>query len=179
MKTKRTDEALFKEHTHQAAQVRHTNRHSATLWLWPIFLVTAFVCLAVASECMALTTSPTALTFNAVQGATTPPNQTLSFYRNTSRQATLTGSDNASWLTVSPVTTSITSSAQLTVIVDTGELAAGTYNATITIKVGKRVRTTVPVTLIVSPPCHHHQLRRPPWRGTPSTTQLWGAIKCT
>lgn len=159
------------EHTHQAAQVRHTNRHSATLWLWPIFLVTAFVCLAVASECMALTTSPTALTFNAVQGATNPPNQTLSFYKNTSRQATLTGSDNASWLTVSPVTTPITSTAQLTVIVDTGELAAGTYNATITIKVGKRVRTTVPVTLIVSPPL-------PPPSAT-TATLAWNPVNDT
>jgi hypothetical protein len=45
----------------------------------------------------------------------------------------------------------MTSTAQLTVTVNTTGLAAGTYNATITIKVGKRVKTTVPVTLAVSP----------------------------
>ncbi|MBX3330292.1 MAG: fibronectin type III domain-containing protein [Nitrospira sp.] len=34
--------------------------------------------------------------------------------------------------------------------VDANGLAAGTYNATITIRVGKRAKTTVPVTLTIS-----------------------------
>jgi fibronectin type 3 domain-containing protein len=43
----------------------------------------------------------------------------------------------------------MTTTAQLTVAVNTSGLAAGTYNATITIRVGKAT-TTVPVTLTVS-----------------------------
>jgi len=138
------------EHTHQTAGSRSKNSYSATQWFWLILAGTAFIGIGPASECLAFTVSPTALTFDAVQGAANPSNQTLSVYRNSSRQVTLIGSDNASWLMVSPATTSITSTAQLTVAVDTGVLAAGTYNATITIKVGKAIKT-VPVTLIVSP----------------------------
>jgi hypothetical protein len=44
----------------------------------------------------------------------------------------------------------MTSTAQLTVAINATGLAAGTYNATITIKVGKRASTKVPVTLTVS-----------------------------
>lgn len=140
------------EHTHQTPWFRCRYGYpSASPSFWHVLAVTAFISLGLASECLALTASPTALTFNAVQGATNPPNQTLSVYRNRSRQATLTGSDNAPWLTVSPATISMTSTAQLTVTVDIGELAAGTYNATITIKVGTKATKRVPVTLTVSP----------------------------
>ena len=140
------------EHTHPTTWFRCRYGYaSATLSFWQVLAVTAFITLSLAPECLALTTSPTALTFNAVQGAVNPPNQTLSVYRSRSRQVTLTGSDNASWLTVSPATTSMTSTAQLTVAVDIGELAVGTYNATITIKVGTKATKTVPVTLTVSP----------------------------
>jgi hypothetical protein len=125
------------EHNHQ------------TVWL--VIAVNVFISLGLASECLAFTTSPTSLTFNAVQGATNPPTQTLSVYRDGTSQTSLTNSEYASWLTVSPARTSMTSTAQLTVTVNTTGLAAGTYNATITIKVGKRVKTTVPVTLAVSP----------------------------
>ena len=138
------------EHAPQAAESSWKN-YSATLWLWQVLVITAFISFGSASECLAFTVSPTTLTINAVQGATNPPSQTLSVYRDSSRQATLTDSDNASWLTASPSTTSMTNTAELTVAVDTSGLAAGTYNALITIKVGKRARTTVPVTLIVSP----------------------------
>ena len=135
------------ERIHQTAESRGKYSYPATPWFRQILAVTAF--LGLASECLAFTISPTALTFNAVQGATNPPTQTVSAYRNRSRQATLTSTDSASWLTVSPSTTSMTSTAQLSVAVNTSGLAAGTYNATITIKVGKQARTTVPVTLTV------------------------------
>ncbi len=140
------------ELTHQTAESRCKHGHSsAAPCLRQILTVITFIGLGVASECLAFTTSPTALTFNVVQGASNPPNQTVSVYKSNSTQRTLTDSDNASWLTVSPATTSMTNTAQLTVAVDTSGLAAGTYNATITIKVGTRATTKVPVALIVSP----------------------------
>jgi len=138
------------EHTRQTTESRGRNSYSATRWFWQVLAVTAFIGLGPASECWAFTVSPPALTFNAVQGAANPSNQTLSVYRKRTSQTMLTASDNASLLTVSPATTSMTTSATLTVAVDTNGLAAGTYNATITIKVGKGTKT-VPVTLTVSP----------------------------
>lgn len=141
------------EHTQETAGSRCKHGYSSVNpRLWQVLAVTSFIGLGLASECFAFTINPTALTFNAVQGATNPPTQTLSVYRNRTNQTTLTDSDNVSWLTVSPTTTSMTSAAQLTMTVNASGLAAGTYNATITIKVGKQATTKVPVTLIVSPP---------------------------
>lgn len=140
------------EHTHRAVEFRCKSGDSCTLWSWQVLVVTAFICLGLASECLSFTVSPTALTFHADQGAENPPNQTLSIDLHTTNRATLTTSDDVSWLTVSPSKTSITSTAQLTVTTNTSGLALGTYNAVITIKVGKRARTKIPVTLTVSPP---------------------------
>jgi hypothetical protein len=64
---------------------------------------------------------------------------------------TLTASDNATWLTVSPATKSMTTSATLTSAVSTSGRAAGTYNATITLKMGTWCTYTVPVTVTISP----------------------------
>jgi hypothetical protein len=139
------------KHTHQTTWFRcRYDYSSATSCFWQVFAVTAFISLGLASECLAFTVSPTALTFTADQGATNPPNQMLSVSRKRTSQTTLTDSDNASWLAVSPATTSMTTTAQLEVSVKTSGLAAGTYNTTITIKVGKAT-TTVPVTVTVSP----------------------------
>jgi hypothetical protein len=155
------------KHTHRAAESHRKNCNAAAPWPWQVIAVTSFICLGLASEGLAQTTvSPTALTFESIQGEANPPNQTLSVYRDSSRQASLTDSDNASWLTVSPAKTSMTSSAQLTVAVNTSGLAAGTYNATVTIKVGKRSSTKVPVTLTVSPSV------QPP----PSATLSWDPV---
>jgi hypothetical protein len=156
------------EQTQQTIQYR-SHSYLITRFLrsfWKVCAIATFFCVGPILECLAFTTSPTALTFDAVQGATNPPSQTLSVDRNRTSQTTLMASDNASWLTVSPATTSITNTAQLTVAVDTGGLAAGTYNVTISIKVGKRATTKVPVTLTVSPSS------QPP-------TQPWVAIKYT
>jgi Fibronectin type III domain len=139
------------EHTHQTTGSRGKNSYSATQSFWLVLAVTGFIGLGPAAECLAFTVSPTALTFTADQGAANPQSQTLSIYRSRTNQVTLSAPDNASWVEVSPPTASMTSTAQLTVAVNTSGLAAGTYNSTITIKVGKRVRTTVPVTLTVSP----------------------------
>lgn len=129
--------------------MEHT--HRPTQWFWLVLAVTVFMGLAPAADCLAFTVSPTALTFNATQDGKTPPDQTLSVSRSRKNQITVTTSDNASWLTVSPATTSMTTKATLTVAVNISGLAAGTYNATITIKVGKATKT-VPVTMTLSSP---------------------------
>ena len=140
MTRKPTNEALFMEHTHRP-----------TRWFWLVLAVTVFMGLGPAAEGLAFTVSPTALTFNAVRDGSPPPNQTLSVSRSRTSKTTVTTSDNASWLTVSPATISMTTKATLTVAVNTSGLAAGTYNATITVKVGKATKT-VPVTMTLSSP---------------------------
>ncbi|MBX3330293.1 MAG: hypothetical protein KF722_07825, partial [Nitrospira sp.] len=67
-----TNEALFMEHTQQAGS-RCKSNSLATLYLWQVLAVSAFISLGLTSECLAFTISPTALTFNAVQGETNPP----------------------------------------------------------------------------------------------------------
>jgi len=140
MTRKPTNEALFMEHT-----------HLSTRWFWLVLAVTVFLGLGQAAEGLAFTVSPTALTFNAVRDGMNPSNKTLSVSRSRTNQVTVTTSDNASWLTVSPSTTSMTTKATLTVAVNISGLAAGTYNATITIKVRKATKT-VPVTMTLSSP---------------------------
>ena len=157
------------EYTHQTTGSRGKNSYSATQSFWLILAVTAFIGIGPASECLAFTASPTALTFTADQGAANPPNQTLSVSRSRTNQRTVTTSDNASWLTVSPATTSMTTLATLTVAVDTSGLAAGTYNATITIKVGTKATKTVPVTVTVSP-------SQPPPPSATTATLAWNAV---
>jgi hypothetical protein len=62
----------------------------------------------------------------------------------------------------------MTNTAQLTVAVNTSGLAAGTYSGTITIMVGKRSSTKVPVTLIISPP--------PPPPSATTATLTWTPV---
>lgn len=144
--------------THQTVRSCCTSHVSTTRQFWQILLGGAFICLGFASVGLAchdaatvVRLTPTSLTFYAVQGAINPPNQTIAVSRPTTWSATFTTSDNASWLTVSPATTTITTSKTLTVAVNTTALVAGTYRATITTKVGTWCTNTEPVTLVVSP----------------------------
>jgi Fibronectin type III domain len=157
------------EHTHQTTGSRGKNSYSATQSFWLVLAVTGFIGLGPAAECLAFTVSPTALTFNAAQDGKPHPDQTLSVSRSRTNQRTVTTSDNASWLTVSPATTSMTTLATLTVAVDTSGLAAGTYNATITIKVGTKATKTVPVTVTVSP-------SQPPPPSATTATLAWSPV---
>lgn len=139
------------KHTHQITLPRGKNTHLATRGLWQVLAITVSIGLGLAAECLAFTVTPTTLTFNSAQGGTNPSIQTLAISRSRTNQTTVTTSDKVSWLTVSPATTSMTTNTTLTVAANTSGLAAGTYNATITIKVGKAT-TTVPVTMTVSSP---------------------------
>jgi len=98
----------------------------------------------------AITATPTALSFQAVEGSTSPPSQTLNVLKSSDKTLTWTSSDSASWLSVSPTTGSITSSAQLSVNVNPTGLAAGTYTGTITVTVTKGGSVLVPVTFTVT-----------------------------
>lgn len=158
---------------HRTEPSRRTTDASTRQWFGQALVITAFICLGLASDGLAFTTNKTALTFSAVQGGPNPSSQTISVSTGTSTVATLTASDNASWLFVSPTTTYISSTALLTVVVNTSGLGAGTYNANITIKVGTWGSKVIPVTLILSP-----KTTSPPTT-TKSATLKWNAVTST
>jgi hypothetical protein len=118
--------------------------------LWSIGLAFG-IAIWTSPEAWALTVSPAAITFQAVQGATNPPSQTVNVSKSNKHQTNWTAIDNAMWLTVSPGVGTITSTVQVAVAVNTTGLAAGTYTATVTIKVDKGGSTSIPVTLTVAP----------------------------
>ena len=139
-------------HTHQVVGAHDNSHYLYARWFWQVLVVAVFMGLGPAAEGLAFTVSPTALTFMSEQGATTPPpNQILSVDIDSTSETTLTNSDDASWLMVSPGKTSVKSTAQLTVAVNTSGLAAGTYNAIISVKVKRGAPTKIPVMLTVSP----------------------------
>jgi hypothetical protein len=146
---------LFRTPTPRTAHACRTNQASATSLFWQVLGITACLCLGLASESLAApvsrTYTPSSLTFYAVQGATNPPKKTISISRNWTSRVTLTTTDNATWLSVSPASTSMTTSATLTVAINTSGRGAGTYNATISIREGTWNTKTIPVTLIISP----------------------------
>jgi len=157
------------EHTQRITEPRGTTGHVATRRFCQVLSVIAFIGLGAAAECLAFTVSPTALTFATKQDAGNPPNQILSINMGSANETTLSNSDDASWLMVSPAKTSVTSTAQLTVAVNTTGLAAGTYTATITMKVKRGAPTKIPVTLTVSPSS------QPPPTAT-TATLTWNAV---
>lgn len=162
-------------HTHGTARQLGGNENSlVTTRFWQGLKITTFLCLGLAPHGWAApTTSPTTLTYYAVEGETNPPNQTITVLRTGSKSAKLTASDNASWLAVSPTTISSTKTTKLTVAANTSGIGAGTYQANITIKVGTWYTKIVPVTLIVSP------ATQPPPSTTSSATLTWDAVTGT
>ncbi len=162
--------------TYQVAGSGHANHPSATLWFWEVLGITAVILLGLASEGLAchLPITPSSLAFYAVQGATNPPKQTLTVSNTNTSTKTLTASDNATWLTVSPTSTTMTTSGKIAAAVSTSGRAAGTYNATITIKVATWCTYTVPVTLVLSP-----STTSPPTTITKSATATWNAVTST
>ncbi len=158
-------------HTNQTA--RSHRRTSSTPWFWQILVITTCICISLASVSEGwachLLPNPVSLTFYAVQGSTNPPNQIITVSNTNTSTKTVTVSDNATWLTVSPTSASMTTSAKVTAAVSTSGRAAGTYTATTTIKVATWCTYTVPVKLIISPPSG----------ATSSATLLWNAVAGT
>jgi Fibronectin type III domain/Viral BACON domain len=108
------------------------------------------ISLSALPDAWALQVSPTTLSFQAVQGGTTPPSQIVNVLKNNKRTLSWSSSDNATWVSVSPTTGSITDSAQISVSVNPAGLTPGTYTATVTVSVTKGGNISVPVTLTVT-----------------------------
>lgn len=124
---------------------------SLSLRLWWGIVLALTIGIWTSPDAWALTVSPTALSFQAVQGASNPPSQSVNVSKGNNHSTTWTASDSATWLTASPMVGTITSTAQIAVAVNTTGLAAGTYSATVAITVYKGGSATIPVTLTVAP----------------------------
>ena len=96
----------------------------------------------------AIGASPTSLSFTAQQGGSNPTVQTLSISNTGGGTLTWSASDNAAWLTLSPV--SGTGNGTVAVNATTGTLAAGSYSGTVTLNASGASSVTVPVTFIVT-----------------------------
>ncbi len=115
---------------------------------------TTAVTLVVAPPAPVLVRSPAAMTFNAVQGGSNPPTQTLSISNGGGGTLSWSVSEGASWLSLSPTSgTSTGETDPVTVSVNTTGLAADTFHATITVT-GAAPATgspkTTAVTLVVA-----------------------------
>jgi hypothetical protein len=96
--------------------------------------------------------SPAAFTFDAVEGGANPADQVLNVTNDGSGTLNWTASDDADWLTLNPLSGSGDGSTTLTV--DISVLAAGTYNATVTVTdpAADNSPKSATVTLNVAPP---------------------------
>lgn len=124
------------------------------VWRWWSGLLRTGVMLAVSllafPDAWALDAVPTMLSFQAVQGGTNPPSQIVNILKNNDRTLSWSSRDNATWVSVSPTTGSLTNSAQISVRVNPTGLAPGSYTGTVTVSVKKGGNISVPVTLTVA-----------------------------
>src|SRR6185295_1620716 len=124
------------------------------VWRWWSELLRTGVMLAVSllafPDAWALDAIPTMLSFQAVQGGTNPPSQIVNILKNNDRTLSWSSSDDATWVSVSPTTGSLTNSAQISVSVNPTGLAAGIYTGTVMVSVKKGGNISVPVTLTVA-----------------------------
>ncbi len=107
------------------------------------------------SQALALTTSPSSLSFSGIQGGVTPPAQAITFWKGNDRTRTWTATSGSAWMTVSPSSGTIsTERDQLTASVDLTGLSAGNYSTNIVIAItglkGHRNLTLIPVTLTIT-----------------------------
>ena len=118
------------------------------------WIFTMYVGLVVAPTSWAAQVSPSALSFSAIQGGTSPAPQTISYSKNGYRPKTWTVSSNMGWVNVSPQSGTIsTETDQIIIGVNSTGLAAGTYSAIVTILLqgGKSQESTIlPVSVVVS-----------------------------
>ena len=107
------------------------------------------------SELLAFSATPSALTFTAVSGGSTPPAQTVTFSKKTLVARNWTVTETSPWLMVSPGSGTIsTEQDTISVAVNQSGLSAGTYNGTVDIAIagrnGRYQTSSVAVSLIVS-----------------------------
>ena len=141
------------------AQTDHTLLFSTT----SLLLRRAMLCMTVALivitgtvltgpvQAFAFQTSPSALSFTGTQGAINPSAQSVTVWKRGVREKSWTANVSASWLTVNPMSGSIsTERDEISVGVNLSGIAAGTHNATITITVPGAPPKSIPVTLTVT-----------------------------
>lgn len=165
-------------HAQQDLNFRRSAMCALSLRFWCGIGLALAIGIWTSPEAWALTVSPTTMTFQAVQGGPNPYSGTVNVSKSNNHQTTWTATDSATWLTVSPGTGSITSTAQVAVVVNITGLTAGTYTTTVTIKVDKGGSVSVPVTLTVSPAPTTSSLT------TPTSTSMaaslsWSAVTNT
>jgi len=96
----------------------------------------------------AIGASPLSLSFTAQQGGAPPATQALAISNTGGGTLTWTASDDAAWLSVSPV--SGTSNGVVTVTAIPGTLATGTHTGTITLSATGASSVSIPVSLTVT-----------------------------
>lgn len=96
--------------------------------------------------------APASMSFSAQTGGANPASQTLSVTNSGTGSLSFNIAGNQPWLSVSPLTG--TAPASITVTAQTGALAAGTYNGTITVTSASASNSpvSVPVTFTVTTP---------------------------
>ena len=104
--------------------------------------------LTAATSTPAIGLNTTSLGFAGTVGGTNPSAQTIGISNVGSGTLSWAASDNAAWLTLSPV--SGTNSGTVTASVNLTGLAAGTYNATVTVSASGVTAKTLPVTLTIT-----------------------------
>ena len=99
-----------------------TRDFSVHVWRWWSGVLHTGVMLVLSllavPDARALDATPTMLGFQAVQGSTNPPSQIVNILKNNDRTLSWSSSDNATWVSVSPTTGSLTNSAQISVSVN-------------------------------------------------------------
>jgi Viral BACON domain len=121
--------------------------------------ITAIVTVTPPSTTGALVATPSALAFNTVAGGKVRSKQTVKL---NSTATTFTAVSNQPWLQVNPAS-GTTGTNNLTVTVETVGMKAGSYLGMITITptgTGVSGVLSIPVTLTIIGPHHHHQPSR-------------------
>lgn len=108
--------------------------------------------MAIVNQAIAAEVAPTALTFKTIQGGSNPADQTIIVSKGGTRPSTWRASDNAAWLSVTPTSGTITSSAQIGVSVNSAGLTPGIYSASVQVAIRKGGTVLLPITLTVEPP---------------------------
>ena len=168
------------DHVQQDLNFRRSGMCALSLRFWCGIGLALAIGIWTSPEAWALTVSPPSMTFQAVQGGTNPYSGTVNVSKSNNHQTTWTATDSAPWLTVSPGTGSITSTALVAVAVNITGLAAGTYTTTVTIKVDKGGSASVPIALTVSPAPTTSALTTPTSPSTSTTASVsWSAVTNT
>ncbi len=108
-------------------------------------------CYAGGSGATGITAIPTSLAFTGTVGGANPASRTIALTNTGGGTLSWTVSDNAAWLTVSPVSgTTTTETDTLTAAINTSGLAAGTYNGIITVTPTGSTPRQIPVSVTLT-----------------------------